>query len=198
MKFNLGNIRVNGSPLTYFVELSIFLFVLWLMLSGRTEIRFLMMGVGFSLLTSFICAPFLTVKNEKSGKEYFLLQVNFFKLFGYFMWLLKEIFVSGIEVTKIILKVSEFEPKVIFFRMDYDNPTAAALLATSITLTPGTITLDINEMGVYEVYALNGSCAESLLCGKMQTKIGKLYKETCEYRALPELETDHIPADTEW
>ena len=82
--------------------------------------------------------------------------------------------------------------------MDYDNPTAAALLATSITLTPGTITLDINEMGVYEVYALNGSCAESLLCGKMQTKIGKLYKETCEYRALPELETDHIPADTEW
>lgn len=198
MKFNLGNIKVNGSPLTYFVELSIFLFVLWLMLSGRTEIRFLMMGVGFSLLTSFICAPFLTVKNEKSGKEYFLLQVNFFKLFGYFMWLLKEIFVSGIEVTKIILKVSEFEPKVIFFRMDYDNPTAAALLATSITLTPGTITLDINEMGVYEVYALNGSCAESLLCGKMQTKIGKLYKETCEYRALPELETDHIPADTEW
>ena len=197
MKFNFGNIRVNGSPLTYFVELSIFLFVLWLMLSGRTEIRFLMMGVGFSLLTSFICAPFLTVKNEKSGKEYFLLQVNFFKLFGYFMWLLKEIFVSGIEVTKIILKVSEFEPKVIFFRMDYDNPTAAALLATSITLTPGTITLDINEMGVYEVYALNGSCAESLLCGKMQTKIGKLYKETCEYRALPELETDHIPADTE-
>ena len=198
MKFNLGNIRVNGSPLAYFVELSIFLFVLWLMLSGRTEIRFLMMGVGFSLLTSFICAPFLTVKNEKSGKEYFLLQVNFFKLFGYFMWLLKEIFVSGIEVTKIILKVSDFEPKVIFFRMDYDNPTAAAMLATSITLTPGTITLDINKMGVYEVYALNGSCAEGLLCGKMQTKIGKLYGETCEYRALPELETDHIPADTEW
>ena len=197
MKLKLGNIRVNGSPLTYFVELSIYLFALWLMLSGRTESGFLFMGACFSLLTSYICAPFLTVKNEKTGKEYFLMRVNFFRLFGYYMWLIKEIFVSGIEVTKIILKVSEFEPKVIFFRMNYDNPTAAALLATSITLTPGTITLDINEMGVYEVYALNGRCAESLLCGKMQMKIGKLYKETCEYRALPELETDHIPADTE-
>ena len=197
MKLKLGNIKVNGSPLTYFVELSIFLFVLWLMLSGRSEYKFLLMGVGFSLLTSYICAPFLTVKNEKNGREYFLLQVNFIKLFGYFLWLLKEIFVSGIEVTKIILKVSDLEPKVVFFRMDYDNPTAAALLATSITLTPGTITLDINKMGVYEIYALNSSCAESLLCGKMQTKIGKLYKETCEYRALPELETNHIPADTE-
>ena len=39
MKFNLGNIKVNGSPLAYFVELSIFLFVLWLMLSGRMEAR---------------------------------------------------------------------------------------------------------------------------------------------------------------
>lgn len=197
MKLKLGNIKVNGSPLTYFVELSIFLFVLWLMLSGRSEYKFLLMGVGFSLLTSYICAPFLTVKNEKNGREYFLLQVNFFKLFGYFMWLLKEIFVSGIEVTKIILKVSDLEPKVVFFRMDYENPTAAALLSTSITLTPGTITLDINKMGVYEIYALNSSCAESLLCGKMQTKIGELYKETCEYRALPELESNHIPADTE-
>ena len=197
MKLKLGNIRVNGSPLAYFVELSIFLFVLWLMLSGRSEYKFLLMGVGFSLLTSYICAPFLTVKNEKNGREYFLLQVNFIKLFGYFLWLLKEIFVSGIEVTKIILKVSDLEPKVVFFRMDYDNPTAAALLATSITLTPGTITLDINKMGVYEIYALNSSCAESLLCGKMQTKISKLYGETCEYRALPELETNHIPQETE-
>ncbi|MGN0736327.1 MAG: Na+/H+ antiporter subunit E [Anaerovoracaceae bacterium] len=198
MKFKLGNIRVNGSPLTYFVELSIFLFVLWFMLSGRTEVRFLIMGAGFSLLTSYVCAPFLTVRNEKNGREFFLLRVNIFKMLGYFVWLLKEIFFSGIEVTKIILKKSALEPRIVYFRMDYENPTAAALLATSITLTPGTITLDINDMGVYEIYALNVSCAESLLCGKMQKKIGKLYGETCEYRALPELETDHIPPDTEW
>ena len=100
MKLKLGNIKVNGSPLTYFVELSIFLFVLWLMLSGRTEVRFLLMGVGFSLLTSFICAPFLTVKNQKNGQEYFLMRVNIFRLFVYFIWLLKEIFISGLEVTK--------------------------------------------------------------------------------------------------
>ena len=197
MKFNFGNFKVNGSPLAYFVELSIFLFVLWLMLSGRTEVRFILMGVGFSLLTSFICAPFLTVKNQRNGQEYFLLRVNIFKIMGYFLWLMKEIFLSGIEVTKIVLKVSDFEPRMVFFRMDYENPPAAALLAASITLTPGTITLDKNEMRVYEVYALNGSCAESLLCGKMQTKIARLYGETCEYRALPELETNHIPADTE-
>ena len=197
MKLKLGNIRVNGSPLAYFVELSIFLFVLWLMLSGRTEIKFIVMGVVFSLLTSFICAPFLTVKNQRNGQEYFLLRVNIFKLFVYFIWLLKEIFVSGLEVTRLVFKKCDLQPRIVYFRMDYDNPTASALLAASITLTPGTITLDINKMGVYEIYALDSSCAESLLCGKMQTKISKLYGETCEYRALPELETNHIPQETE-
>ena len=50
MKLNLGNIKVNGSPLTYFVELSIFLFAVWLMLSGVGEVRFLVMGAGQRLI----------------------------------------------------------------------------------------------------------------------------------------------------
>ena len=198
MKFNLGNIKVNGSPLAYFVELSIFLFVLWLMLSGRTEARFLFMGAGFSLLTAYICAPFLIVKNEKTGQEYFLPRVNILKLCAYFIWLLKEIFFSGLEVTRMVFKRSDIQPRIVYFRMDYENPAAAALLATSITLTPGTITLDISDSGVYEVYALNARWAEELLKGAMQNRVKRLYNENCDYLALPELETNYIPDDREW
>ena len=198
MKFNLGNIKVNGSPLAYFVELSIFLFVLWLMLSGRMEARFLFMGAGFSLLTAYICAPFLIVKNEKTGQEYFLPRVNILKLCAYFIWLLKEIFFSGLEVTRMVFKRSDIQPRIVSFRMDYENPAAAALLATSITLTPGTITLDISDSGVYEVYALNARCAEELLKGAMQNRVKRLYNENCDYLALPELETNYIPDDREW
>ena len=198
MKLNLGNIKVNGSPLAYFVELSIFLFVLWLMLSGRTEARFFFMGAGFSLLTAYICAPFLIVKNEKTGQEYFLPRVNILKLCAYFIWLLKEIFFSGLEVTRMVFKRSDIQPRIVYFRMDYENPAAAALLATSITLTPGTITLDISDSGVYEVYALNARCAEELLKGAMQNRVKRLYNENCDYLALPELETNYIPDDREW
>ena len=198
MKLNLGNIKVNGSPLAYFVELSIFLFVLWLMLSGRTEARFFFMGAGFSLLTAYICAPFLIVKNEKTGQEYFLPRVNILKLCAYFIWLLKEIFFSGLEVTRMVFKRSDIQPRIVYFRMDYENPAAAALLATSITLTPGTITLDISDSGVYEVYALNARCAEELLKGAMQNRVKRLYNENCDYLALPELETNYIPDDRAW
>lgn len=84
MKFNLGNFKVNGSPLTCFVELSTFVFIIWLLLSGNEEPEFLVMGAGFSLLTAYVCAPFLTVKNEKSGKVFFLLNVNIFKFTAFF------------------------------------------------------------------------------------------------------------------
>ena len=198
MKLNLGNIKVNGSPLTYFVELSIFLFILWFMLSGRTEAHLLMMGAVFSLFTAYICAPFLIVRNEKTGGEFFLLGVNVFKLFMYFLWLFKEIFLAGLDVTESVRKNTPIEPRIIYFRMDYENPTAAALLATSITLTPGTITLDISDSGVYEVYALNARCAEELLKGAMQNRVKRLYNENCDYLALPELETNYIPDDREW
>ena len=98
----------------------------------------------------------------------------------------------------MVFKRSDIQPRIVYFRMDYENPAAAALLATSITLTPGTITLDISDSGVYEVYALNARCAEELLKGAMQNRVKRLYNENCDYLALPELETNYIPDDREW
>lgn len=192
MKFNFGNIRVNGSPLTSFVVLSISLFILWVLLSGRSETRFLMMGICFSLLTAYICAPFLTVKNQKTGREFFLLRVNVFRAAVYFLWLLKEIFVSGLAVTKAVFRKSDVRPRIIYFRMDFENPAALSLLASSITLTPGTITLDVDEDGVYEVYALTDSSAKGLMSGVMQDKIAHMYGERCSFEPLPERETTDI------
>ena len=193
MKFKFGNIRVNGSPLTYFFELSAFLFVLWMLLSGRTEGKFLIMGICFSLLTSYVCAPFLTVKNDKNGREYFLLSVNILKFAAYCLWLLKEIFTSGLEVAGTAFRKEGASPRIVYFKMDFENPAAAALLSTSITLTPGTITLDVDEEGVFQVHALTESAAEGLMTGKMQSKVASLYKETCSFVPLPHLELREIP-----
>ena len=194
MKFNLGNFKVNGSPLTCFVELSTFVFIIWLLLSGNEDPEFLVMGAGFSLLTAYVCAPFLTVKNEKSGKVFFLLNVNIFKFTAFFLWLLKELFLSGLAVTKAAFKKSDVKPHVIYFKMDYENPTAAALLSTSITLTPGTITLDVDDEGVFQVHALTEATAGGLMTGVMQRKIAALYGGTCSFVPLTQSEATDISA----
>ena len=73
-------------------------------------------------------------------------QVNAFKLMTYCFWLLKEILKSNITVTKTILS-----PKIKVKQNMFDVPlspkseAAQVIFANSITLTPGTITVETEK-----------------------------------------------------
>ncbi len=178
----------QGHKLSHFLVMVVLLFAIWVLLSGVMELKFLLIGLCSSIVITAICHPFLYVKNEDTGKKYFILQVNPIKLIIYFLWLLKEIIKSTIEVSKEIIKVNpEHEPQIVYFSMPFENPIANVVLSHSIILTPGTITIDITKDGVYEVHALNQSLAEGLLSGDMQMKVAKLYNETCEFKPLKQL-----------
>ena len=86
-------------------------------------------------------------------------------------------------------KVSVFmrdkvDPSIAWFRADYDNPAARAMLANSITLTPGTITIDIMEDGTFSVHTLTRELREGLLDGSMQAKVAWLYGESIDFIPL--------------
>ena len=92
---------------------------------------------------------------------------------------------SAVDVTGIILTSNDkIDPLVVWFKADYDNPAARAILANSITLTPGTVTIDIYDSGVFSVHALNRKFADGLLSGDMQKRIAKLYGEEIDYRVV--------------
>ena len=74
------------------------------------------------------------------------------------------------------------------FKADYDSPFARALLANSITHTPGTITIDITDEGYYSVHALTQELKEGLLDGSMQKKVAWAYREEIDFRPLDEKE----------
>ena len=59
-------------------------------------------------------------------------------------------------------------------------------LANSITLTPGTVTLNVTDDGLYEVHALNQGFADGLLEGGMQQKIAELFGEPFIYEVVEE------------
>ena len=180
----------------HFFELSLGLFAVWILLSGQFEGKFLLIGFCTSLAIAYICYPLLTVTNEKTGKEYFVFGVNYLKLFLYFFWLVKEIVKASVDVTKLILKPHmDYEPRIAYFSMPFENPMASVILAFSIILTPGTITVDVNNDGIFEVHALTKGMAEGLLEGTMQKKVAGLFGETCEFVPLPEMETTHIPKE---
>ena len=145
---------------------------LWFVMSGKTEPKFLIIGTASSMLVAFICLRPLSISGTKTDHEYYLLGVNIFRFIVYFAWLLGQIALSAFNIAKVsILKLSDVDPSIVWFRADYDNPAARAMLANSITLTPGTITIDITEDGIFSVHALTQDVRDGVLDGSMQAKV---------------------------
>jgi multicomponent Na+:H+ antiporter subunit E len=72
---------------------------------------------------------------------------------------LRELLTANLDVARRVLSPSmPIEPAVVEYKLEVTNPLAVTVLANSITLTPGTLTLDHEpERGVLRVHAINGA-----------------------------------------
>lgn len=169
----------------YWIETFVILLAIWFIMSGIFELKFILYAVGSAAIISTICVRCLTFKGCKTDKTYFMLNCNWWRMFLYFWWLMWQIICSAWYVSKVTLfHREEIDPSVVWFQVDYDNPQARTLLANSITLTPGTITIDIFENGIYSVHGLTQNVKDGVLDGSMQEKIAKVYGETINFRAI--------------
>lgn len=156
--------------------------VLWFFMSGIIhEAKFVIFGIASSVVISLYVAPLFVISGLKTDRDYFLLHANPFKIVAYFIWLVKEIVLSAIAVAKVVLNPKKMQPQLVWFKADYDNPSARALLANSITLTPGTITVDIYEDGVYSCHCLTDDTKEGLISGEMQKRVAAVFGEEIDY-----------------
>lgn len=171
-----------GSPMKHFVLLSIALYIFWILLSGKMEAKYLLIGLGTAVVAAYISMPLLLIENKKGSKKYFAFDVPIIQYLMYWCWLLKEVYKANIDVEKAVIRPEmAINPLMFTFKMPMDNPMAHATLANSITLTPGTITIDVTEDGVYTIHALTDGAREGLLAGDMQRRVAKLFGETYDY-----------------
>lgn len=174
--------------LSHFLGLTLGLFLIWVLLSGNFEIKFMMAGFLSSLFISYLCLPFLMIHSEVNGKEYFIFDINYLRLFWYGLWLTGQILKGSVLVAKVILTPSmDDNAQIVYFSMPYENPVAAVVLANSIILTPGILTLDMNDSGIYAIHALNAGLAQDVLRGEMPRRVARLFGEDCQFQPLPEV-----------
>ncbi len=92
----------------------------------------------------------------------------------YWLWLLKEIAKSNVTVAKIVLSPRmPISPTVVSVDASRLRPVSQTLLANSITLTPGTISIDVDR-GVIEVHCLTVEGARDLKGGEMLRRAAKV------------------------
>lgn len=114
---------------------------LWLLLSGLYKTLIFSLGAISVILTVFIITRMDKVDEHKLGYD-----IGVFATFKYLLWLLKEIAKSNIAVTKIILAGKQPQHQKMFeVPVSQKSEIAQVIFANSITLTPGTITVETED-----------------------------------------------------
>lgn len=133
-------------------------FLIWIIFNGQFTWEIAAFGLVIAgALYWFIC-KFM----DYSPRKDIILCKRFFLVLHYIFVLLKEILKANVVVFRMIYSAKyEFEPAVVHFTTTLSSNFARVLLANSITLTPGTITVSLQD-NEYVVHCLDKDLAEGI------------------------------------
>jgi len=153
--------RIIAVPLT-------FVGLFWLALSGHYVPLILAFGALSCALVCFIVSRMDIVDNE--GRSIHLVS---WRVIPYIAWLAKEIIVSSVTVARIALSPKlKLRPAVASVDAQGMKEVEKVNYANSITLTPGTLTLNVDDDSLL-VHTVREDMLESLHSGEMANRIKK-------------------------
>jgi len=142
------------------------LFVFWLLLSGHYT-GFLMAAGILCSLGVVLFARRMDVIDQEGHPVHLALRA----LLVYWPWLIKEIIKSALQVAAIILNPRlQISPTLLRVRTTQKTDVGRTTFANSITLTPGTIAVEVGEDDIL-VHALTRSSARGLADGEMDRRV---------------------------
>ena len=136
----------------------ILLLLFWIILNGKITAEILIFGVVLSAAVFWFMCKYL----EYSPKYEIFVAKNLPWILLYFFVLIIEIFKAAITVYKrVYSRKIEIQPQMVFFDVDIKSEFLRFVLANSITITPGTITVDVDD-NHFCVHALDYTIAEGV------------------------------------
>ncbi len=147
----------------YLLSLAAVLAALWLGISGVYKPHILSLGAASVLLVVWLSA-----RMEVAGSEHNPVLYSW-RLPVYWGWLLWQIVTANIHIARLVIQPDRIKPRV--FRAPVPQKTAVAKVtyANSITLTPGTVTLQLEDEFV-EVHAIDDHSAAGVEDGSMAAR----------------------------
>ena len=148
-------------------------FLAWIIFNGNITLEIVIFGVVIStVMLAFMC-KFMDYSLKK--------EINVYKKSGHFLayvvLLFCEIVKANIAIIPRILTVEEeMDPVIVKFRTNLKSDFTRMLLANSITLTPGTITVSMDD-DEYTIHCLDTSLAEGLENSDFEKALMKLEME---------------------
>lgn len=151
---------------TIFLSLTLAMF--WLLNSGHNTALMLSLGAISIALVLYIAHRMDVVDHESQPLHITL------KLPGYYAWLTKEIILANLLVVKHIwLGNRTISPTLKTIKASQKTDIGKVIYANSITLTPGTVTVNL-EGDQFMVHALVRESIEDLEAGEMDRRVTRL------------------------
>ena len=148
--------------------MTLLLIAAWVLWSGLFKPLLLALGAFSCALTVYVAK-----RMGYFDADVFAFRYNL-RLLGFWGWLAGEIVRSSLEVARIVLSARlRVDPQIVEIAANDLEPVDQALLGNSITLTPGTLTLDVHEDRIL-VHALTPEGAQSILDGEMKRRVSAL------------------------
>ena len=158
----------TGARLSRVIVLGVLLALAWLLWSGYFKPLLLMLG-------ALSCAIVLITAHRMHLFDTDFFELRFMsRLFRFWVWLAREVVRSSLEVTRIVLNPKlPIKPTVVEVDSHCEHPVDLAILGNSITLTPGTLTLSIDNRR-FTVHALTEQGARDIEDGEMDRRVSEL------------------------
>ncbi len=158
-------------PLTRYIATFFYLISFWLFLSGHYDIFHVAIGI--------ICCAGITYTStdllfsNPTGKKR---HVIVFEFIIYIFWLLYQIVIANLQVARLVLSPKlTIDPRIIIYKSPLlEGDVAQATFGNSITLTPGTVTIDLRDKE-FHVHALTPIFADDLNNGAMEHRVARIY-----------------------
>ena len=168
--------RSFGLRLLATLPLGLILFGLWLVLSSKRDLFHLTLGVLAACVIALLSERLIVrppVIAEPNGRT--LLWMPWHRFVVYLPWLAVRVVIASLQVTYLLLHPRlRVSPRVLRIRARYPHTLARLTLTNSITLTPGTVTLDVNG-DEFLVHALTKSAGRDLERSTMPDRVSTLY-----------------------
>lgn len=153
--------------------LSLLLFVVWMMLVGGFKVGSLVMAAILAVLIPLVTARYWPRSAPMR---------NLHVLAAYIVIVLYDIVKSNFIVARVILFVpaDAIQSQWITVPLDLRAPEAIALLAGTITMTPGTLTADISACGrallIHALHAPDPDSVRDEIKSRYEARLKRIYE----------------------
>lgn len=149
----------------YGISLSLALFLIWLLLSGHYTTFINSLGL-LSVLTVVVVIRHMGLLGAGSAPLHLTPRFQF-----YLPWLIWQVAKSNLSVLRAVLSPGPpIQPCVIHTPATQESDLGQVIYANSITLTPGTVSIDLRP-GEITVHALTREAADEVQSGKMDRRV---------------------------